>query len=868
MLNFLKSVSKNSDKNNDPNFSKIEEIVGTIKEQKPYLYSSNDLTGIEIYENLKKEKPEYIKPFLISLLKYQEAQMLLHLKVKVNKHGYRDRSVHSRKANIAATILNGLMRKNQSYNEKEWIEFFTTLFNVLSNLEDKDFYVSLSDYPINYAIQQIERYLKKNELSDELKNFIKEMITWDFFKDDFKGYWGSDLKKSLTKLYKIIQSEDDVVEFKILTNDIGEQVNAIVNANTTIPELHKLLTLAYSVSGGKPTKKFQNEVDTYIKAIKKDTYRKIAQNIISVAINKSIIEKTHKYTYNDGTEHEYTTSEYLCDSSKQFIKGIVWSMQSYSDKNTVSLLSELLEKSYTKMPGVGPAAASIGNACAYILGNMRGKDGLGALSRLKLKLKQNNIKKVIDKYLNEGANKYNVSVEELKEMAIPNFDLENGKKEIQFENYTLSIFIEDSKVKQQWYKEDQSTLKSVPSVVKNSKTLTERLKKIRKEIKEIQKVYSAQKTRIDNQFILDRTWDYSSFEKYYLNHGLVRPITSKLIWTFFNENNKIDVILKEGKWVTNTNEVIDCIDQNYNVKLWHPVFSQEEDIINWREFIINNELRQPIKQAFRELYILTDAEINTRTYSNRMAAHIIKQHQFKTLAVLRDWKYALMGAFDDGRDNEICSKFLPEYGITAEFWIDELNDYDAFNDTGIWYYITTDQVRFLNNENNLLDLIDVPKIVFSEIMRDVDLFVGVCSVGNDPEWRDNNGARQTHRDYWNSYSFGDLNEISKTRKAILERLLPRLTKIKDKSYIDGKFLIVKGDLRTYKIHIGSGNILMEPNDQYLCIVPSRSSENTTDKLFIPFEGDRGLSIVLSKAFLLAEDTKIKDTTITSQINRK
>lgn len=79
---------------------------------------------------------------------------------------------------------------------------------------------------------------------------------------------------------------------------------------------------------------------------------------------------------------------------------------------------------------------------------------------------------------------------------------------------------------------------------------------------------------------------------------------------------------------------------------------------------------------------------------------------------------------------------------------------------------------------------------------------------------------------------------------------------------------MKGDLRTYKIHIGSGNILMEPNDQYLCIVPGRSVDKTTDKLFIPFEGDKGLSIVLSKAFLLAEDKKITDTTITSQIHRQ
>lgn len=36
-------------------------------------------------------------------------------------------------------------------------------------------------------------------------------------------------------------------------------------------------------------------------------------------------------------------------------------------------------------------------------------------------------------------------------------------------------------------------------------------------------------------------------------------------------------------------------------------------------------------------------------------------------------------------------------------------------------------------------------------------------------------------------------------------------------------------------------------------------------LYLPFEGDRTLSIILSKAFMLAEDDKIKDPSILSQI---
>jgi hypothetical protein len=149
-------------------------------------------------------------------------------------------------------------------------------------------------------------------------------------------------------------------------------------------------------------------------------------------------------------------------------------------------------------------------------------------------------------------------------------------------------------------------------------------------------------------------------------------------------------------------------------------------------------------------------------------------------------------------------------------------------------------------------------------MRDVDLFVGVCSIGNDPGWADN--GRGAHRDYWQSYSFGDLSATAKTRRDLLKKLVPRLKIAKQCSFED-KFLLVRGELRTYKIHLGSGNILMTPNDQYLCIVPSASAETFgPGKVFLPFEGDRVLSIILSKAFMLAEDTMIGDPTIMRQIN--
>jgi hypothetical protein len=59
---------------------------------------------------------------------------------------------------------------------------------------------------------------------------------------------------------------------------------------------------------------------------------------------------------------------------------------------------------------------------------------------------------------------------------------------------------------------------------------------------------------------------------------------------------------------------------------------------------------------------------------------------------------------------------------------------------------------------------------------------------------------------------------------------------------------------------------MEPNDQYLCIVPKQAVAGG-ERVFLPFEGDSTLSVIVSKAFLLADDANITDPTITNQLKR-
>ena len=230
---------------------------------------------------------------------------------------------------------------------------------------------------------------------------------------------------------------------------------------------------------------------------------------------------------------------------------------------------------------------------------------------------------------------------------------------------------------------------------------------------------------------------------------------------------------------------------------------------------------------------------------------------------------------------------LPEIKIRAEYWVEGIGeDYEKdTTESGSYLYLSTDQVRFysihaarnkapaygggysMHGEdariNHPLPLKDIPPLQFSEVLRDIDLFIGVASVGNNPDWFDG-GPEGRFFQYWTEFSFGELEEAAKSRKRFLESLIPRL-KIRDVCEIDGRFLKVTGKLRTYKIHLGSTGILMEPNDQYVCILPVQTPNVDANIVFLPFEGDSCLTTILSKAFLLAEDDKITDEMILKQM---
>jgi hypothetical protein len=764
-------------------------------------------------------------------------------------------------------MLKSLLRAKQQIPAAMIIVWF---HEIRASFQNKG--LRFADWPIGSMIRQIEWSAEASSLSQSEQTRLEEIVGWPEMSEEHNGY-GSNLQKATDRINMLLApagpSHPGIVPYKKLGGDnFGITLEAELKQQKTeaVDLWHIVLNLAASATGTRPSRKFTAACKALEESHGRDKIRRLLQSWLGIAVKAANAVIPYRTAY-AGQIYEYSETRFLTKHNSALVKGLVFMCAGYRDTTTIRLIGDLTERALTKIPGVGPAALATGNACISYLQNSPGLEAASRLSRLGLVVKQAYMQERVRTIVAEKARVEGVTPIQLEEMNIPDFGLVGGHRRIAFGEFSLTIeALSPGQISTRWLKADGTEQKTKPTLMSTDRTLKKRFEKTKSDIAEIKKTLTAHRDRIDRLFAEDISWPLSDHKRLYLDHGLVTVIACKLVWSLQVGNQDIEAIMIDGVWRDVSGKQV-LPDQNSRVRLWHPAESAVETVLAWRQRLTVLDIRQPTKQAYREVYFLTNAERATATYSNRMASHTVKQHQFSSLCATRGWRYSLLGAFDDGRSNSIASRSYATSTLRAEFWINEVyTDTELFNDTGIWLYAGTDQIRFLGEDNQNVALESVSVRLFSEAMRDADLFVGVASVGNDPNWFDQ-GPTPEARDYWQYAAFGDLNGFAEVRKDVLSALLPRL-KIRDVTHIEGRFLMVDGKLNTYKIHLGSTNILMEPGGRYLCIVPTSVPNARGNEIALPFEGDQRLSVLLSKAFMLAEDDKITAPDIVHQLTRQ
>ncbi|MDR2522697.1 MAG: DUF4132 domain-containing protein, partial [Synergistaceae bacterium] len=351
-------------------------------------------------------------------------------------------------------------------------------------------------------------------------------------------------------------------------------------------------------------------------------------------------------------------------------------------------------------------------------------------------------------------------------------------------------------------------LKDVPSRVKKD-PYVEELREVQKSLRD---QYSRARLAMEQAMEREEKFEAGELAKL-AAHPVIGPIVKKLFFKSKDGLGYIEDFKKHAGELT----------------VAHPVHLLESG--RWSEFqrdLFDNEVRQPFKQVFRELYVPTEDELNEGSVSRRYAGHQVQPKRGVALLRTRGWTVH----YEEGlqkvyhRENRVA-----EISAAAD-WFSPADVEPP----------TLEYVTFRSRKDyKTISIADVPKIIFSEVMRDVDLMVSVAHAGGvDPE--------------------ASASTVEMRRAIAAEAV--RLFKL-DNVRFEGIHAFIKGIRGEYTVHLGSA-LAHKMAAGALCVLAVPSQHR--GRLFLPFvDEDPRTAEVVSKILLFAEDGKIKDPAILDQI---
>ncbi len=358
-------------------------------------------------------------------------------------------------------------------------------------------------------------------------------------------------------------------------------------------------------------------------------------------------------------------------------------------------------------------------------------------------------------------------------------------------------------------------LKSLPSKYNKHQYIIS-IKEAQKELKE---QFKRARISLENAMVYEDLFEFEELENLQ-NHAVISALLSKLL---FVHDGKIG-FLRENKLIDHQGNQ-SLLPSKASLRIAHAIDLLESDTWScWQDYIISHEILQPFKQVFREVYVPTEDELKETGKSYRFAGYQIEKGRAMGILKTRSWLINDSQGFE--KINHKSNLRIELYSYADWFMPSEVES------------PSIEKIEFVDNKTHkLLNIADLSKVFYSEIMRDMDLVVSVAYVGGvDPM----------------------LNQstIEMRRRILVHNL--QLFKIYNYS-IENNHIMIKGKLNDYSLHLGSG-VIHTKNKGMLPIFPVHSQQR--GHIFLPFiDSDPKTSEIISKVLMLAQDDKIKDPSV-------
>lgn len=394
----------------------------------------------------------------------------------------------------------------------------------------------------------------------------------------------------------------------------------------------------------------------------------------------------------------------------------------------------------------------------------------------------------------------------------------------EIENYKFAVTVSDDGKAELFVQKDGKKMKSVPAAYKKD----ERIIELKEFVTKLKNQYSRSVKMFESS--MEESEEYSVKELLRLcRNPVMKAILTKLIFVKGSEFYRIN---SESEFVSAVSDAKSMLLEKDLVRVAHPydmyIHNEwtrlQKLVFSWAS---GEKKYQPFKQVFRELYVKLSEESDATT-SKMFAGNQIQPK--KTVATLKNRRW--IADYEDGlqkvyyKENVIATIYAMADWFAPSDVEEPTLEYVAFYD------------RKTFKEKKLSEISD---ILYSEVMRDVDLAVSVAHAGGvDPE---------------TSHSTVEL------RKTIIEFNL-KLFKLNNVK-LEGSHAFIEGTHGKYSVHLGSGMIHKLPGVA-INVLPVHSQNR--GKIFLPFiDEDPKTAEIMSKIIMLAQDQKIKDTSILEQI---
>ncbi|REE91300.1 uncharacterized protein DUF4132 [Paenibacillus taihuensis] len=359
----------------------------------------------------------------------------------------------------------------------------------------------------------------------------------------------------------------------------------------------------------------------------------------------------------------------------------------------------------------------------------------------------------------------------------------------------------------------------LPDKLKKNETVLQ-LKEVQKKLKD---QYSRSREALERAMVTEEPFTFEELRIIQENR-VIAPLIQALV---FKSGEELGYLTGGG--LLDPDGVETQLGDSDLVWVAHPVhlFMSGTWALYQREMMARQTV-QPFKQVFRELYLPNEDELLKGTTSSRYAGHQIQPRKAAALLKSRLWTVS----YEEG-----LQKVFHKQDVIATMYAMA----DWFSPAEVEAPTIESVAYYSRRTGKPLHVSEIPPVLFSEIMRDIDLVVSVAHVGGvDPE--------------------ASLSTVE-MRAALVRELLP-LLKL-DNVTIKGSQAFIVGALGEYTVHLGSG-IVHRQAAGALNIIPVHSQQR--GRLFLPFvDEDPRTAEVISKVLLLAEDRKIKDPAILQQL---